>query len=586
MSSLRCCRSAPRVLTLLVGLAWSAGAAAQDVESFLAGVTERIGSGDVLRVAGSLQLRGGLNAFASAAGAQRRNAPLTYGATAGLHFDLLGIQAPFTLAYANRNTTYGLPSYTFAGLSPSYRWITLHGGDRSLTFSPYSLSGVTFRGGGFELSPGRWRVAGMRGRLRTERLEDAGADQSGLLLALRRTGQGLQLGYGTDATGVSASVFHSRDRVTATAPLTDTLRRVNAPEANLVVTLAARHAFSPALSAELEYARSALTRDTEAAPLPEASPAQTMLGLHDANVTTSGAGAFKGAIRFAPALATFGLTYERIDPEYRTHGTLYLQDDTENVTASVAVPLLARRLQVSVDGGVQRNDLRGRRASRLRRLIGSAQVQYRWTERVQTSVAVSNLNTVSRLRVLDLSRPTIDSVVLAQTQASLTASTAAMLDAAGERRVVAVVTLQRGRLIRDDEVDPARATSFQLASVTYAEQARGARLGYTLGLVANRSATAVAEVLTVGPQAGLRARLLGEALTADASANLNLRRVAAPTAPDPTTAALLHASLTAAYALTERQSLRLLGRLVRAGDTDALPGYTDTQINLEYGLRF
>ena len=294
--------AAAMALLLLAGAATTARA--QDVESFWSGITTRLDEKDILRTTGSLQLRAGLSAFASTSGAQRRSAPFTYGATAALNFDLLGIQAPFTLAYANRNTTYNLPSYTFAGLSPSYKWITLHAGDRSMRFSPYSLNGVNFRGAGFELTPGRWTVAAMRGRLRTESIEFAGADQSGLLRALRRTGQGVQVGYGGEATRVAVSLFHSRDRVVDRAADTATVERLNFPESNLVLTLGGRHAFSRQLSLEVEYARSALTRDTEAAALADASSGKTLFGLHDANVTTSGAGAVKGAVQFAPGFAT------------------------------------------------------------------------------------------------------------------------------------------------------------------------------------------------------------------------------------------------------------------------------------------
>ena len=570
------------------GLCAPAGLLAQDVESFWSDITTRLSEKDILRTSGALNLRGGFNAFVSSGptAAARRTAPLTYGATAAVNFDLLGIQAPFTLAYANRNTLYNLPSYTFAGISPTYKWITLHAGDRSMAFSPYSLSGVNFRGGGFQLTPGRWTVAAMRGRLRTESIAFAGADQSGLLLDLKRTGQGVQVGYGGDVTSVEASVFHSRDRVASRAPAEDTVTQLNFPEANLVVTLGARHQFSEVLSAEVEYARSALTRDTEAAALDEPTAAQSLLGLHRANVTTAGAGAFEGTVNFAPSFAKFGVTYERVDPEYETHGSLFIQNDFENITASVAVPLLNSRLNLAARGGLQRNDLRDVGAAQLRRFIGSLQAQIRWGERVQSSFGFSNFNTTNRFRVVDLTRPTVDSVVLAQTQLSLNASTSWMLDAEGTRSLVLTASAQQGRLIRDGSVDPKQGTDFQLASLQYARRMPDAQWGFTAGALFNRTRTPQSEILTAGPTVSAKAAFLDEKLTASLTAGFNARFVEVTGVESEGAATLLTNALSVGYTLTEKQTLQLAAALVKAGDTAALPGYTDTQVDLNYSLRF
>lgn len=569
-------------LTLLLALA-SPGLRAQDVESFWSGIRERLDGGDILRASGSIRLDAALNAFSSADGARRRNAPFTWGASAGAQFDLLGIRAPFFLAYANRNTRYELPSYTFAGLSPSYRWVTLHAGDRSMTFSPYSLSGVNFRGGGVELRPGNWTIAAMRGRLRTESAEFAGANQSGLLLDLRRTGQGLRLGYGTDASAVEASVFHSRDRLAAGA---DTLARANAPEANLVLTIGGRHQLSKAIAVEVEYARSALTRDTEAAPLDGSATARTLLGLHAANVTTASADAFRGELKFSPSFGAFGFAYERVGPEYKTHGALFIQSDFENVTASAAVPLLARRLNVSARGGLQRNDLRDVRAAQLRRVIGSAQAQYRWSDRVQTTLGVSNFNTTNRLRVVDLSRPAVDSVVLAQAQLSVNATASWIVDAAATQSLVATATAQRARLIRDDEVDAERDAGFQLVSVQYARRVPDAPWGFNAGVVYNRNRTAAATVTTVGPVLAAQVRLLDERLEGSASLNYNARYVETDAGADAQATALVNAGAEASYGLTEKQRVRLSGTLVRAGGAPGQPGFTDAQLQLAYNLSF
>ncbi|MBK8343288.1 MAG: hypothetical protein IPL12_08230 [Bacteroidetes bacterium] len=50
------------------------------------------------------------------------------------------------------------------GASPQYKWITVHAGYRNITFSPYTLAGHSFLGGGVELNPGKFRFGAIYGR--------------------------------------------------------------------------------------------------------------------------------------------------------------------------------------------------------------------------------------------------------------------------------------------------------------------------------------------------------------------------------------------------------------------------------------
>ena len=583
------------LLLALAALALAAAppaADAQDVESFWGGLRARLAEGEVLRATGSLHLQAALNRFNSASGAVRRDAPLTYGATAGVHFDVLGIQAPFSLAVSGRDTRYSLPAYAFAGLSPSYRWVTLHGGDRTMAFSPYSLSGVNFRGGGLELTPGRWYVAGMYGRLRGERIEDAGAIQTGLALDdYRRVGHGLKVGYAPgDDSEVTLSYFGSADGFSE-SDSGDVARAALGilPERNAVLTVGARHRLSALVSLEAEAARSVLTRDDTAPELPGGGAMGSLFGLVTPRTSTQGANAVSGAVNFTPAFAKFRLRYERIDPGYRTHGSLFFQDDLENVTAGATAPLFARRLNLHLSGGLQRSDLRGDRAAALRRVIGSASAAVVWREGVTTTLQASNFSTTNRYRSLDLARPLVDSVVLAQTQLSLSATHAMALGDGDAQQLTVAGSYQRADLIRDGEADARQGTTFLLASVNYALRP-SERHGFTGGLLANGNGTATAQILLVGPSAGYGYRLPEDRGELNARVSYNLTRVSlrgaglAPGAEPTSTGRLLSLGLDAGYRLTERQRLRAAASFIAAGDTGAQPGYDDLQLQLAYAL--
>src|SRR5690625_7751885 len=61
------------------------------------------------------------------------------------------------------------------GLSPSWRWITLHLGDFSRGYSPYTLEGTRLRGAGIDLTPGIFTFSVQGGRAQRTVAPGAGA---------------------------------------------------------------------------------------------------------------------------------------------------------------------------------------------------------------------------------------------------------------------------------------------------------------------------------------------------------------------------------------------------------------------------
>ena len=72
--------------------------------------------------------------------------PFSYNLYGNVNLDILGINAPMGIFYANKNTTFNLPSYRFIGISPEFRGHKLHLFDRTMEFSPYSFSVTAFPG--------------------------------------------------------------------------------------------------------------------------------------------------------------------------------------------------------------------------------------------------------------------------------------------------------------------------------------------------------------------------------------------------------------------------------------------------------
>lgn len=135
----------------------AAGAACgQDLESEMKNLKTSVKENPV-KVSGSL---GASSTYYEAQGISPRRDPFYYVLNANLQISILNkISIPFSAVFTQQNRTYtnGLENYTKQfnqfGMSPRYRWLTVHAGYRTLDFSQYSLSGILFLGGGIEVKP-------------------------------------------------------------------------------------------------------------------------------------------------------------------------------------------------------------------------------------------------------------------------------------------------------------------------------------------------------------------------------------------------------------------------------------------------
>lgn len=187
-----------------------------------------------------LTITGGLRIgsnFYDASGIDPRRDAFQWNARANLNLQFLGISAPFSFAFSDANQNFRLPSYTFAGISPTYKWITAHAGDRSLSFSRYTLDGVTFRGGGLELKPGKFRLAGFYGGLNRALINDLNA-VGNLNGYYQRTGWGGKIGYEGKQGAINLILFSASDDA-ENNPFTGE-DRVVTPLDNKVISLSGR----------------------------------------------------------------------------------------------------------------------------------------------------------------------------------------------------------------------------------------------------------------------------------------------------------------------------------------------------------
>src|SRR5687767_2715688 len=121
----------PVILLLLLSGVLTGRSFAQDVEKMLG--------------AKPVAFSGGLNVtsiFYNAKGIPNRYLPFNYVITGSPVLSIYGFQVPVTFTIGKQQSSFTQPFNQF-GLSPTYKWVTLHAGYRNLFFSPYTLAGHT-----------------------------------------------------------------------------------------------------------------------------------------------------------------------------------------------------------------------------------------------------------------------------------------------------------------------------------------------------------------------------------------------------------------------------------------------------------
>jgi len=80
------------------------------------------------------------------------NPQLIWAVSANATLSVYGIDLPFSFTFSDKKANYSQPFNQF-GLSPRYKWITVHLGYRNVNFSNFVMAGYTFLGAGVELNP-------------------------------------------------------------------------------------------------------------------------------------------------------------------------------------------------------------------------------------------------------------------------------------------------------------------------------------------------------------------------------------------------------------------------------------------------
>lgn len=357
---------------------------AQNIESF--------GKEKPLTVSGGVSLN---QILYGVKGIESRRDPYTYYASGNINFSIYGWSVPLSFSVSNRNTSFQQPFNQYS-LHPTYKSITGHFGYTSMSYSPYTVSGHVFLGAGVDVAPaGKFKFSSFYGRL-LKAVQPDSTNTNAPLPAFQRMGYGLKTTYGSGNDQVDVILFHAQDDPNSIAYVPEMEGIL--PQENLVVSLGVSKSVMQHFVLKAELASSAITRDIRSPEAEQASPLAQAKFLYTGRQSSSFYKAFKTSFGYQQDFYTIGVAYERVDPQYRTLGAYYFNNDLENITANGALAILQGKVNVSVNGGTQRDNLDHTKISTMRRLVGSMNLGYTPSQKLNFSGSYSNFQTYTNIR--------------------------------------------------------------------------------------------------------------------------------------------------------------------------------------------
>lgn len=355
---------------------------------------------DQLGKKGGIKVNGGVglsNNFYVADGISGRLNPYSYVLSGNVNISIYGFSLPFSFTFSNQNFAYRQP-FNIYGLSPTYKKFTFHAGYRNLSFSPYTLNGHNFLGGGVEYRGDAITVTAMSGRL----LKGVQFDTANrnVLPSYQRWGGGVKLNYRMGADEVSLISFYARDNVKSidSMPPETGLR----PQENLVWSLGGKKVLFEKLVIQAEGARSAWTRDVTSESISKRGSLLSNLYFIPWKQSTVVYNAFKANATYDFSFMTIGAGYERVDPEYQTLGAYFFNNDLENITLNFSASFFKKKVSLSANGGLQRDDLENTKASAMKRKVGSATLGIVPGKRLSVNLAYSNFYSFMNIKPVDV----------------------------------------------------------------------------------------------------------------------------------------------------------------------------------------
>ena len=539
--------------------------------------------------AGTIKISGGIQAYAgyyTPKGIEGRNQPAPLGLNASVNLSLPGgINLPFSAVLGNQGSSFRQPFNQF-GASPGYKWATVHAGYRNVSFSPFTLAGHTFLGGGVELNPGKLRIGAVYGRF-NKATSTTVADPA-ISPSFRRTGYALKLGYGTARNYVDLVMLRARDDTSKISLWPADSIGNTRPAENLVVGITSRLLLVKHISVEADIAGSAYTRDMRSTEV-QGEASNRLIGLAGNFITprlsTQLTRAAHLAVGYQDKWGSVRMQYKRIDPNFQTMGAYYFQSDIESYTLISSLNLVRGKIRVSGSYGRQFDNLARNKSVATGRSVGSLMLSLNPDPTMGLDLSLSNYGISQKAGI----RPLIDTLRIAQNNLSASANMRYMLS---DTDLTHLFTLSASHQQLSD-LNKATAgqteTNNQNFNLGYFLQQN--KTGFGLNLMASYTQTSLAvlplpdstdhgKLRFYGPTVGANYALLKKKINTSANFSYLFNRQYGVTGK------VLTGTFQAGYQVTKKQTLSFSLNYLDSYTGVQAEKFNELRVNAGYGISF
>ncbi|PZX93028.1 hypothetical protein DOS84_11705 [Flavobacterium aquariorum] len=343
-----------------------------------------------------INVSGGASANAIMYSGNAAREPFSYFFNGNININVAGLyNLPFSFSYSTQKFGYTKPvAIKTLSIHPSYKWITTHIGDVNMTFSPYTLNGHLFTGFGVDLTPpGKFKVSAMYGRLLKSNEYDVNIPEA--IPTYKRFGYGFKTAYAFDKVNLGLIFFKATD-VTSSLSNPVPFELGLTPKENVAVSFETSFKLFQKLQVMTEYANSSITEDISIEGTTKGKGIASLF--LNPNATTTSQNAIKAQLVYPAGKGTLGLGYERIDPNYRTLGSYYFNNDLENITVNATQQIFKDKVSLALSLGMQKDNLDKQKVSQSKRLVSSLTADYKANQKLNLNFNYSNFQSYTNSR--------------------------------------------------------------------------------------------------------------------------------------------------------------------------------------------
>jgi hypothetical protein len=210
-----------------------------------------------------------------------------------------------------------------------------------------------------------------------------------------RWGYGVMLSAGPVKNAVDIMIVRAEDTPQERIVFADSIPIT--PQENMTMGISTRQQLGERFNFAMQYAISAYTDDMRAdgKKFSHYSYLNNLKPFYTPRYSSRLGSVYDAQLNYQTGMFTIGAGYKRIDPGYQSMGTLFLNNDVEDMQLNTSVSLMRQKLNLSGSAGMQRDNLDSRQSTGNRRFIGSFSGNYQVSQNMSVSTSYSNFNSTA-----------------------------------------------------------------------------------------------------------------------------------------------------------------------------------------------